>query len=65
MSKISSVETYVTRIKPAIENFIKEPNIANMSKVEKEIQEFDFGQIRIFQIQIVVPLMVKLDALTG
>ncbi|EDW15512.1 uncharacterized protein LOC6573992 [Drosophila mojavensis] len=65
MSKISSVETYVTRIKPAIENFIKEPNIANMSIVEKEISEFDFGQIRIFQIQIVVPLMVKLDALTG
>ncbi|XP_002054549.3 TELO2-interacting protein 1 homolog [Drosophila virilis] len=65
MAKMSSVETYVTRIRPAIENFIQQPNKANLSEVEKEVMGFDFGQIRIFQIQIVVPLVIKLGELTG
>lgn len=55
----------MTRIRPAIENFLQQPNKANLSEVEKEVMGFDFGQIRIFQIQIVVPLVIKLGELTG
>ncbi|ALC45462.1 CG16908 [Drosophila busckii] len=60
---MSSLETYVTRIKPAIDEFLKSPGKSTLSKVEKEVKSFDFGQMRIFQVQILVPLVVKLDQL--
>ncbi|KAH8407125.1 hypothetical protein KR222_007566 [Zaprionus bogoriensis] len=62
---MSSLETYVTRIKPAIDDFIKMPDKGTLAKVEQEVKEFNFGQMRIFQVQIVVPLVIKLDQLTG
>lgn len=62
---MSSLETYVTRIKPAIDDFLKMPDKSTLAKVEKEVKEFNFGQMRIFQVQIVVPLVIKLDQLSG
>lgn len=62
---MSSLETYVTRIKPAIDDFLKMPEKSTLAKVEKEVKEFNFGQMRIFQVQIVVPLVIKLDQLSG
>lgn len=62
---MSSLETYVTRIKPAIDDFLKMPDKSTLATVEKEVKEFNFGQMRIFQVQIVVPLVIKLDQLSG
>ncbi|XP_017057625.1 uncharacterized protein LOC108098931 [Drosophila ficusphila] len=59
------LERYVTKIKPAIEGFIKEPSKDTLSVVEREIEGFNFGEMRIYQVQTVVPLVVKLDELTG
>ncbi|KAH8386317.1 hypothetical protein KR200_010152 [Drosophila serrata] len=59
------LERYVTKIKPAIEGFIKEPNKDNLSTVEREIKGFNFGEMRIYQVQTLVPLVLKLDELSG
>ncbi|XP_034660104.1 uncharacterized protein LOC117896141 [Drosophila subobscura] len=59
------LERYVTRIKPAIEGFINDPRKDTLSLVEKEIEGFNFGEMRIYQVQTVVPLVVKLNDLTG
>ncbi|KAH8347101.1 hypothetical protein KR059_005208 [Drosophila kikkawai] len=59
------LERYVTKIKPAIEGFIKEPNKDNLSAVEREIEGFNFGEMRIYQVQTLVPLVLKLDELSG
>ncbi|KAH8242933.1 hypothetical protein KR032_003130 [Drosophila birchii] len=60
-----NLEHYVTKIKPAIEGFIKEPNKNNLSRVEREIEGFNFGEMRIYQVQTLVPLVLKLDELSG
>ncbi|KAM8706614.1 hypothetical protein ACLKA7_010818 [Drosophila subpalustris] len=62
---MSSLEAYVMRIKPAIDDFVKQPSKTTLAKVEQEVKGFDFGQSRIFQVQIVVPLVIKLDELVG
>lgn len=59
------LEWYVTKIKPAVEGFIKEPSRDTLSVVERAIEGFNFGEMRIYQVQTVVPLVVKLDELTG
>ncbi|XP_001358594.3 TELO2-interacting protein 1 homolog [Drosophila pseudoobscura] len=59
------LERYVTRIKPAIEGFINDPRKDTLSLVEREIEGFNFGEMRIYQVQTVVPLVVKLNDLTG
>ncbi|KAH8306290.1 hypothetical protein KR018_006183 [Drosophila ironensis] len=59
------LERYLTRIKPAIEGFIKAPGKDTLSLVEREIEDFNFGELRIYQVQTVVPLVLKLDELTG
>ncbi|XP_017074744.2 TELO2-interacting protein 1 homolog [Drosophila eugracilis] len=59
------LERYVTKIKPAVEGFIKEPSKDTLSLVEREIEGFNFGEMRIYQVQTVVPLVLKLDELTG
>ncbi|KAH8354218.1 hypothetical protein KR084_003612 [Drosophila pseudotakahashii] len=59
------LERYVTKIKPAVEGFIKEPSKDTLAQVEREIEGFNFGEMRIYQVQTVVPLVLKLDELTG
>lgn len=59
------LEWYVTRIKPAIEAFLKAPSKDTLSLVEREIEGFNFGEMRIYQVQTLVPLVLKLDELTG
>ncbi|XP_016975679.1 uncharacterized protein LOC108042068 [Drosophila rhopaloa] len=59
------LERYVTKIKPAVEGFMKEPSKDTLSLVEREIEGFNFGEMRIYQVQTVVPLVLKLDELTG
>ncbi|EDW42823.1 TELO2-interacting protein 1 homolog [Drosophila sechellia] len=59
------LEWYVTKIKPAMEGFLKEPSKDTLSVVERAIEGFNFGEMRIYQVQTVVPLVVKLDELTG
>lgn len=53
------------RIRPAIDEFVKQPSKTTLAKVEQEVKGFDFAQSRIFQAQIVVPLVIKLDELVG
>ncbi|EDV91395.1 uncharacterized protein LOC6568451 [Drosophila grimshawi] len=62
---MSSVEAYVLRIKPAIDVFLKDPTKTNLAQVEQEVKEFDFGQMSIFVVQIVVPLVTKLNEISG
>lgn len=59
------MEAYVWRIRPAIDEFVKQPSKTTLAKVEQEVKGFDFAQSRIFQAQIVVPLVIKLDELVG
>ncbi|XP_017117471.1 TELO2-interacting protein 1 homolog [Drosophila elegans] len=59
------LERYVTKIKPAVEGFMKAPSKDTLSLVEREIEGFNFGEMRIYQVQTVVPLVLKLDELTG
>ncbi|KAH8276328.1 hypothetical protein KR026_012133 [Drosophila bipectinata] len=59
------LEWYVTRIKPAIEAFLKAPSKDTLSLVEREIEGFNFGEMRIYQVQTLVPLVLKLDELSG
>jgi len=59
------LERYVMKVKPAVEGFIKEPSKDTLSQVEREIEGFNFGEMRIYQVQTVVPLVIKLDELTG
>ncbi|XP_030369469.1 uncharacterized protein LOC115620397 [Scaptodrosophila lebanonensis] len=62
---MSSVETYLTQIKPAIDNFIKQPTKQTLAQVEEVVKDFEFGRMPIFHTQVLVPLVIKLDELTG
>ncbi|XP_068155248.1 TELO2-interacting protein 1 homolog [Drosophila tropicalis] len=59
------LERYVTRIKPAIEGFIQQPSKDTLRQVEREIEGFNFGEMRVYQVHTLVPLVVKLDDLSG
>ncbi|KAH8381648.1 hypothetical protein KR093_010238 [Drosophila rubida] len=62
---MTSIEAYVLRIRPAVDDFVKQPSKTTLAKVKQEVTGFDFSQAHIFQAQIVVPLVIKLDELKG
>ncbi|XP_075147461.1 telo2 interacting protein 1 [Haematobia irritans] len=62
---MSSLEPFVNCIKPAMDTFLRQPTKEALSKLENELAKFNWMQMNIFNIHILVPLVLKLDELSN
>ncbi|XP_013105335.1 TELO2-interacting protein 1 homolog [Stomoxys calcitrans] len=61
---MSSLEPFVNSIKPAMDSFLRQPNKETLSKLENELVQFNWTQMNIFNVHILIPLVLKLDELS-
>ncbi|KAL9900536.1 telo2 interacting protein 1 [Glossina fuscipes fuscipes] len=62
---MSSIESYVLRIKPALESFLRSPTISNLKTLENEMEKSNWICINLFDAQVLIPLVIKLDELSN
>ncbi|XP_061395099.1 uncharacterized protein LOC133330709 [Musca vetustissima] len=62
---MSSLEPFVNSIKPALDSFLRQPRKETLAKLENELVQFNWMQMNIFNIHILVPLVLKLDELSN
>lgn len=60
---MASLEPFVLRIKPAMDEFLRNATKENLAKLENELSQFNWMHMSIFNVQILVPLVLKLDEL--
>lgn len=60
---MASLEPFVLRIKPAMDEFLRNATKENLTKLENELSQFNWMHMSIFNVQILVPLVLKLDEL--
>lgn len=61
---MASLEPFVLRIKPALDAFLRSATKQNLKVLNNELSQFDWMHMSIFNIQILVPLVLKLDELS-
>ncbi|KAM7364631.1 telo2 interacting protein 1 [Cochliomyia hominivorax] len=62
---MTSLEPFVLKIKPAMDAFLRNANRQNLKKLENELAQFNWMQMSIFNVQILVPLVLKLEELSN
>ncbi|XP_023292391.2 uncharacterized protein LOC111675781 [Lucilia cuprina] len=62
---MASLEPFVLRIKPAMDAFLRNATKQNLNKLENELAQFNWIHMSIFNIQILVPLVLKLEELSN
>uniref|UniRef100_A0A1I8N890 Uncharacterized protein n=1 Tax=Musca domestica TaxID=7370 RepID=A0A1I8N890_MUSDO len=62
---MSSLEPFVNSIKPALDMFLRLPSKETLQKLQNELVQFNWMQINIFNVHILVPLVLKLDELSN
>ncbi|TMW49652.1 hypothetical protein DOY81_005256 [Sarcophaga bullata] len=60
---MASLEPFVLKIKPAMDEFLRNATKENLAKLENELSQFNWMHMSIFNVQILVPLVLKLDEL--
>lgn len=61
---MSSLEPFVNSIKPALDMFLRLPSKETLQKLQNELEQFNWMQMNIFNVHILVPLVLKLDELS-
>lgn len=61
---MTSLEPFLLRIKPAMDTFLKQATKQSLRNLENELVKFNWTHMSIFNIQILVPLVLKLDELS-
>lgn len=61
---MTSLEPFVLRIKPAMDAFLRKATKQNVKDLENELAQFNWMHMSIFNIQILVPLVLKLEELS-
>uniref|UniRef100_A0A1B0FFV9 Uncharacterized protein n=1 Tax=Glossina morsitans morsitans TaxID=37546 RepID=A0A1B0FFV9_GLOMM len=62
---MSLIESYVFRIKPALETFLRSPTISNLKTLENELEKSNWTYMNLFDAQVLIPLVLKLDELSN
>lgn len=61
---MASLEPFVLKIKPAMDAFLRNASKQTLKNLENELVQFNWMHMSIFNIQILVPLVLKLEELS-
>ncbi|XP_053946965.1 uncharacterized protein LOC128855805 [Anastrepha ludens] len=62
---MASFEQFVVKVKPALDMFLRVPIKAHLDCLRSEILQFNFRQMKVFHVQILAPLVLKLEEVNG
>uniref|UniRef100_A0A1A9UFI4 Uncharacterized protein n=1 Tax=Glossina austeni TaxID=7395 RepID=A0A1A9UFI4_GLOAU len=62
---MSLIESYVLRIKPALEVFLRSPSVSNLKTLQNELEKSNWIYMSLFDAQVLIPLVLKLDELSN
>lgn len=62
---MTSLEDFVMKIKPSLDAFLRNPTKENLGVVDEQLSKFTWSQLQIFHVQILLPLVLKLEKLNG
>lgn len=62
---MASLSAFMMKLKPAMDEFFRTPNKQNLDVLQKEINAFEFMDMKLFHVQVLLPLVMNLEKLNG
>ncbi|XP_012155048.1 uncharacterized protein LOC101451495 [Ceratitis capitata] len=62
---MASFEQFVLKVKPTLDMFLRVPHKEHLERLRYELLQFNFREMKIFHVQILAPLVLKLEELNG